>query len=202
MLLTLEWLLQLSPSTLLDSPLFQSADGGKSVNSKETSILIVDDHKESGSVMRTFLGLYVKTDHACVVVTSAEEAMQRLESSFFHIVLTDIQLPGASGLELCSFVHQTCPNTVVIIVSAMTDIKYAIEAMRCGAFDYITKPVNPKEFLSSIERALEYQNILMKKHYCEQSLEEEVNDLLALNNRLRSTAKPPEARRLAAKGQK
>ena len=162
----------------------------------------MDDHKESGAVLRTFLGLHIKTDHACVVATTAEEAMQRLESSFFHIVLTDIQLPGASGLELCSFVHQTYPNTVVIIVSGMTDIKYAIEAMRCGAFDYVVKPVNLKEFLSSIERALEYQNVLMKKHYCEQSLEEEVNDLLALNTRLRSTVKLPVARGLAAKGQK
>lgn len=172
------------------------------MNSKETAILIVDDHKETGAVMRTFLGLNIKTDHASVVVSTAEEAIERLESSFFHVVLTDIQLPGASGLELCNHVHQNFPNTVTIIVSAMTDIKYAIEAMRCGAFDYVVKPVNPKEFLSAVERALEYQNILMKRHYCEQSLEEEVNDLLALNNRLRSTVRPPEAKGLAAKGLK
>lgn len=172
------------------------------MNSKETAILIVDDHKETGAVMRTFLGMHIKTDHACVVATSAEEAMERLESSFFHIVLTDIQLPGASGLELCSFIHQNYPNTVVIIVSGMTDIKYAIEAMRCGALDYVTKPVNPKEFLSSIERALEYQNILMKRHYCEQSLEEEVRDLLAINSTLRSAARLAVAKGLAASSQK
>lgn len=172
------------------------------MNSKETAILIVDDLKETGAVMRTFLGLNIKTDHTSVVVMTAEEAIERLESSFFHLVLTDIQLPGASGLELCSFVHQNFPNTVPVIVSAMTDIKYAIEAMRCGAFDYVVKPVNPKEFLSSIERALEYQSVLMKKHYCEQSLEEEVNDLLALNNRLRLTSKPPETKGIAAKNQK
>jgi DNA-binding NtrC family response regulator len=134
-----------------------------------------------------------------VVATSAEEAMKLLEASFFHLVLTDIQLPGATGLELCNFVHQTFPNTVVVMVSAMTDINYAIEAMRRGAFDYVTKPVNPKEFLGSVEQALRYQEALMAKHYCEQSLEEEVADLLALNKRLRSAANLPGSSSFVAK---
>jgi two-component system, NtrC family, response regulator HydG len=172
------------------------------VNSKETAILLVDDHKETATVLRTFFGMCLKVEHNCVIAASAEEAMRLLEASFFHLVLSDIQLPGMSGLELCSHVNETYPNTVVIMVSGMTDIKYAIEAMRSGAFDYLTKPVNPKEFLASVERALKYQEALMTKHYCEQSLEEEVNDLLALNNRIRSAMKPQEARRFAAGGPK
>jgi len=172
------------------------------VNSKETAILIVDDHKESGTVLRTFLGMCLKTEHNSVVAASAEEAINHLESSFFHLVLTDIQLPGMSGLQLTSLINQEYPNTVVVVVSGMTEIKYAIEAMRSGAFDYLTKPVNPKEFLASIERALSYQQALMTKHYCEQSLEEEVMDLLVLNSRIRSAMKPPEARSMAARNQK
>jgi len=171
------------------------------VNSKETAILIVDDHPETGKLVSTYLGLALKRNHHSVVAKSGEEAMGLLEASFFHLVLTDIQLPGASGLELCSYVHQTFANTVVVIVSAMTEIDYAIQAMRRGAFDYVTKPVDPKGFLASVEQALQYQEALMAKHYCEQSLEEEVADLLALNKRLRSAVEFPQPRSLAAKAQ-
>ena len=172
------------------------------MNSKETAILIVDDHKETASVMRTFFGMSLKVEHNCVIAASAEEAMKLLESSFFHLVLTDIQLPGLNGLELCGFINQNYPNTVVVMASGMTEIKYAIDAMRAGAFDYLTKPVNPKEFLQAVERALSYQAALMTKHYCEQSLEEEVNDLLALNNRIRSAMKPQPVQGLAARNSK
>ena len=172
------------------------------MNGKEIAILIVDDHKETGQLVKTYLGLALKPEHNCSVTTSAEEAMKLLEASFFHLVLSDIQLPGASGLELCSFVHQNYPHTVVVMVSGLTEIQYAIEAMRCGAFDYVTKPVNPKEFLEAIERALTYQQTLMAKHYCELSLEEEVSDLLALNKRLRSSARGPEVKSFVAKAHK
>ncbi|HXG92199.1 MAG TPA: response regulator [Blastocatellia bacterium] len=169
------------------------------MNGKETAILIVDDDKETGPITRTFLEACLKTEHNCVIATSAEEAMKLCEASFFHLVLTDIQLPKASGLDLCRFIHQTQPNTVVIMISGMTDINYAIEAMRNGAFDYLVKPVNPKEFISTIERAIEYQSALMAKYYCEESLREEVNDLAAINERLRSLEQSVQLKRQAAK---
>lgn len=168
------------------------------MKSKEAAILLVEDDKETGLYVREFLELSLAVEHNCVVAASAEEAMKMLESTLFHLAITDIQLPGASGLDLCRFIHQTYPNTIVVIVSAMTDIKYAVEAMRSGAFDYITKPINPEEFISAVERALNYQQLLMAKYYCEQSLEEEVNDLLALKDRLRSAVHSTQTKRHAA----
>jgi DNA-binding NtrC family response regulator len=72
----------------------------------------------------------------------------------------------------------------------MTDIHYAIESMRAGAFDYLVKPVQVAQLIATLERALKYQDTLMKKYYCEQSLEEEVRDLFALNSRIRATRSP------------
>jgi FixJ family two-component response regulator len=83
----------------------------------------------------------------------------------------------------------------------MSEIQYAIEAMRKGAFDYLLKPVNVAQLFDSIERALSYQQVLMARYYCQQSLEEEIQDLKALNERLRDVYHPPsEVKRLAAKG--
>jgi two-component system response regulator FlrC len=94
-------------------------------------------------------------------------------------------MPGSTGLELCQHIGVNHPNTVPIVLSAMTDIRYAIAAMRAGAFDYLLKPVAAADLRDSIGRALAYQQALMARHYCEQSLEEEIRDLLLLAARLR-----------------
>ena len=155
------------------------------MNGKEISILLVDDDRDSSIMLTTLLGSFINSEHACTVAQRADEAMGLLESSFFHIVLTDVQMPGRSGLELCRHIGVNHPNTVTIILSAMTDIRYAIAALRAGAFDYLLKPVEMADLKDSIGRALTYQQALMARHYCEESLEEEIRDLLLLNARLR-----------------
>jgi response regulator RpfG family c-di-GMP phosphodiesterase len=79
----------------------------------------------------------------------------------YDVAFLDIMMPGVSGLELCDLVHQKFPDTVMVIVSAMTDIQYAIGAMRQGAFDYVTKPFK----FADIERALQrsFQHRLLRK---------------------------------------
>src|SRR5919199_3294902 len=122
------------------------------------------------------IGITVSTQHHCLTASSADEAMKLLDSTFFHLVITDINMPGTTGISLCQQIYENHPNTVVIIMSAMTDINYAIDALRAGAFDYLVKPIHAAPLTAAIERALEYQESLMKRHYCQQSLEEEVRD--------------------------
>jgi DNA-binding NtrC family response regulator len=160
------------------------------VNTKETAILIVDDDADAGRLMATLLGQSLKIEHACKIAGNAQEATSLLESSFFHLVITDIQMPGISGVHLCEHISENYPNTVVVMLSGMSEIEYAIASMRAGAFDYLLKPVNIPKLMESIDRALKYQEALMAKHYCEQSLEEEIHDLLSLNKRLRTALKP------------
>jgi response regulator RpfG family c-di-GMP phosphodiesterase len=79
-----------------------------------------------------------------------------------------------SGLELCAFVSKTSPDTVVVMVSGLSDIQSAIKAMRHGAFDYVVKPFDLSQISLAVERALRHQSLLSFKRNYELSLEETV----------------------------
>lgn len=140
--------------------------------SKDISILIVDDEEP----IRRLLSVYLSDAYTCVTASSADEAAALLSAGFFNLVLTDITMPGASGLELCQLVQKICPETVVVMVSGMTDIQYAIESMRQGSFDYITKPFDLSQVLMSVDRALRYQALIAAKRHYELSLEQTVRE--------------------------
>jgi putative two-component system response regulator len=148
------------------------------------SILIVDDDE----LIRGFLKDCLNETCWCVTAGSSEEAMKLLQSGSFNLVLTDITMPGTSGLELCRYIQETCPRTVVVMISGMTDIEYAIDAMRQGAFDYITKPFDLARVRLAVKRALRYEQALEEKHCYEQALEERVrikaNELRSANKEL------------------
>jgi response regulator RpfG family c-di-GMP phosphodiesterase len=137
---------------------------------KDVAILIVDDEESLRKLLCNFLG----DEYACMAASNADEAAMLLELRPFNLVLSDITMPGATGLELCQLVSKMCPETVVVMVSAMTDIDYAIEAMRQGAFDYVTKPFSFSNLLLAVERALRYQELLVTKYRHEQILAETV----------------------------
>jgi response regulator RpfG family c-di-GMP phosphodiesterase len=137
---------------------------------KDVSILIIDDEEP----IRRLLVKYLSDTYTCIGAASADEATTLLSSTSFSLVLTDINMPGTSGTELCQYINKAYPDTVVIMVSGMTDITYAIEAMRQGAFDYITKPFDLAQVQIAIERALRYQVLIVAKRYYEESLEETV----------------------------
>lgn len=150
----------------------------------EYSILIIDDEEP----IRRLLAMYLSEVYVCATASSADEAAALLAGESFNLVITDITMPGTSGIELCQLVQQAYPETVVIMVSGMTDIKCAIEAMRHGAFDYITKPFDLPQVMLSVERALRYQALVAAKRNYEQSLEETVRirtgELRGLNDNL------------------
>src|ERR1051325_6430805 len=149
----------------------------------DASILIVDDCADTAKMLSSLFSYSLNIDHVCHTAQSVEEAIQRLESYFFHLVVTDIEMPRTTGIELCQKIYNDYPHTLVVIVSGMTDIKYEIAALRAGAFDYVVKPIDVQEFLGTVRRALSYQEALMKKHYCAQSLEEELHDYFELSAR-------------------
>ena len=151
---------------------------------REFSILIIDDEEP----IRRLLAMYLSEVYVCATASSANEAAALLAGESFNLVITDITMPGTSGIELCQLVQQAYPETVVIMVSGMTDIKCAIDAMRQGAFDYITKPFDLPQVMIAVERALRYQALVAAKRNYEQSLEETVRirtgELRGLNDNL------------------
>jgi DNA-binding response OmpR family regulator len=100
--------------------------------------LIVDDDADTREVLATSL----RSEYTCTTVGSAEEASRLLAGIAFDVVVTDAVMPGASGFDLCSQVRKVCPDTIVIVVSGMTEEKYRKLAIERGAAGYLTKPLD------------------------------------------------------------
>src|SRR5256885_2195451 len=133
-------------------------------------VLIVHDDEQ----VRKLLKEYLQEENDCRDVASAEEALSLLRSFQFDLVLSDIQMPGLSGLEMAPRILEHSPDTVVIMISGEQTIDYAIESMRAGAFDYITKPFDLRQVGASVQRAIKHQGLLAEKRRYENHLEEMV----------------------------
>src|SRR5262249_61611938 len=82
----------------------------------------------------------LNTEHNCVQASSVAQLLAHMAETEFELILTDITLPGMSGLDLISMVKENAPHTVVVVVSGMQTMECAIDALRSGAFDYLVKP--------------------------------------------------------------
>ena len=117
-----------------------------------THILVVDDEVNIRSALVTLLE---KKGHRVCGVGTGEEALEQLEASTPDLVLTDLKMPGISGLEFLRRLKEKWPEIEVVVMTAYGSIDTAVEAMRCGAYDYLTKPVDRERFPVVVEKALE-----------------------------------------------
>jgi diguanylate cyclase (GGDEF)-like protein/PAS domain S-box-containing protein len=140
------------------------------IEDKKTRILIADDDAQIRDVLHELLG----DDYDCAEVSSGEEALKVLQTESFDLVLSDIMMGGITGLEMVPQVLKLSPDTVVIMISGEQNIESAIEALRVGAFDYITKPFDLRHVEAAVKRAREHQELRRSKRYYENFLEEMV----------------------------
>ena len=119
------------------------------------AILIVDD---DDAVRDTLYDLFSEY-HLCHSASSAEQALAFVREQPYDVVLTDISMPGLSGVELLGMLRQTQPDTPVIIVSGIGDRSHAEGLVRLGAFDFILKPFRLEEVEESVARAIEQRRI-------------------------------------------
>jgi cyclic di-GMP phosphodiesterase len=146
-------------------------------------ILIVDDEAEITAILTD---LFAGT-HDCTTAGSAEEALERLKNNDFELVVSDITMPGMSGLDMIPHVKSMSPNTVVVMISGMQTVESAIGALRLGAFDYVMKPFDLRQVEAVVKRALEHQDLIVAKQRYEDHLEELVEQRTAeLDNALNS----------------
>lgn len=117
------------------------------------SLLVVDDDE---IIRDTLYDLFADT-HRCHTAETAEKALGLLDAEFYDVVLTDISMPGLSGLELLGRVRQRYPDTPVIIISGINDQEHARGLIRLGAFDYLLKPFRLEAVEESVNRAIEYR---------------------------------------------
>ncbi len=121
-------------------------------------ILVVDDDE----IIRDTLYELLSEDYLCQTAETAEKAFARLEADSYDVLLTDISMPGLSGLELLGHVRQRFPNTPVIIISGIGDREHAQGLIKLGAFDFLLKPFSLEVVEKSVKRALEYRRRLLE----------------------------------------
>ncbi len=126
----------------------------------EDRILIVDDEPTVSDILARRL---VKEGYVCIRANNGKEALQYFNKDPFSLVISDMKMPEMGGLELLRKLKAASPKIMVIMITAFPEIDMAVEAMRLGAYDFLTKPVTLDLVVLSVRKALE------KKH-----LEEEV----------------------------
>lgn len=115
------------------------------------SILIVEDDITFSLMLTTWLG---KKGFRVQSVSSVKEAKQRMEGTFYDLVLSDLRLPDSDGIALLHWMKSQCPTVPVILMTGYAEIQSAVLAMKSGAADYIAKPLNPEELLNKINESL------------------------------------------------
>ncbi len=138
---------------------------------KQSSILVVDDDPyvlESISILLRALGFTVRT------CNNANAAVQEIQRAPVDVVLTDIKMPGLNGVELLGMIHNYDPQIPVILMTAYAELDVAVDAIKKGAFDFITKPYNADYLLHTIEKAVKYADLIQMERDYKKNLEETV----------------------------
>jgi DNA-binding NtrC family response regulator len=125
---------------------------------KRYKVLVVDDDREMGSLLSDLLQ---EEGYSVLSVADSLEASRLLKKEEFDILITDLKMKGLKGLDLLEEARKIAPLTPVIIITAFGTIQSAIQAIRLGAYDYITKPFQIDEMVLTVKKALE--NRLLKK---------------------------------------
>src|SRR6185295_17320460 len=120
-------------------------------------ILIVDDESEITEILADLLS----EEYECLRAGSAEQALVQLREHQFQLVISDITMPGMSGLEMIPHVKEFSPDTVVVMISGMQTVESAIGALRLGAFDYLMKPFDLRQVEAVVKRALEHHDLVV-----------------------------------------
>jgi DNA-binding NtrC family response regulator len=126
-----------------------------------STILVIDDEV---NVLESFK-VFLKDNYNVLTTASGEEALKVIKKENIHLVLLDILMPEMDGIEVLRQIKELSPDTEVIMVTAIKTVKTAIQAMKLGAYDYITKPFDVDEVSSSIEKCLEKQKLVKEVAY-------------------------------------
>lgn len=132
------------------------------------SILIVDDEKHT----REGLFLALEEDYDVYLASDADEAFRLMESEPLDVVLTDLRMTGKSGMKVIDRAMQLSPRPVVIMMTAYGNVETAVEAMKHGAFDFLTKPLNIERLEILIQRALKSRSTEKQVETLQQRLDQ------------------------------
>lgn len=135
---------------------------------ERASILLIDDEESS----RQALMLILKASYNVTGAGNGHEARQRLAAEQYDLVITDLRLPDCSGIDILKQIKQYSPATEVILITGHASAETAVSAMKEGAFDYITKPLNMEELWIILTKAMEQRKLLSENIYLKKQLRE------------------------------
>ncbi|MBL8221106.1 MAG: sigma-54-dependent Fis family transcriptional regulator, partial [Bryobacterales bacterium] len=118
-----------------------------------SSILIVDDERV---VRESLEQWFADEDYEVTVAASGKDALAALARQRFDLALLDIKMPGMDGMELQARLHEADPELPVIIMTGYASVETAVQALKQGAYDYITKPVDPDVLSHAVGKAIEH----------------------------------------------
>lgn len=144
------------------------------------NILLIDDEINIGQLLSKFL---TKNGYSVSIATSGAKATEIIQNEFFDLVLCDFRLEDTDGKEMLQIIKSKHPKTLVIIITGYSDVKMAVELIKNGAYDYITKPLYPDEILVTIQKALNFADSIKEP--------DSSNDLVGIVNSEKSIKNHP-----------
>lgn len=119
-------------------------------------ILVIDDEPD---VLNIIVEILKTAGYEVVAAPNGEAGLKELEGNFFDLIFTDLMMPGIGGMDVLQHIITRSPKTLCIILTGYGTIESSVEAIKKGAFDYITKPITSKALLIAVEKALDFQSL-------------------------------------------
>ncbi|BCA54532.1 Acetoacetate metabolism regulatory protein AtoC [Nitrospira sp. KM1] len=138
----------------------------------DTHILVVDDDEENNALLAEALS---QRGYRTTMASNGHEACQKAKQERFSLIVSDIQMGALSGIELLKWLRTNSPETPVILLTAFGCVEIAINAMKHGAFDYLTKPINLEELFLIVTRALEHERLVRENNTRKTALSPSLN---------------------------
>jgi putative nucleotidyltransferase with HDIG domain len=143
------------------------------MNETLPKILIADDEALIREILTRKLG---ESGYETHTAENGFEALEKMRAGNFDLLLSDVMMPGMDGLALLRKVRVQYPDTAVVMITALSGVDSAIEALKVGAYDYIIKPFNLEEIALSVRNAVEKRRLILENREYQKSLEQKVEE--------------------------
>ena len=157
---------------------------GHGPSPEDVSILVVDDER---AIRESLTNWFEEDGFQVEGAADGKQALARLDERTFDIVLLDIKLPGMDGMELLRRIRAVSPDILVIMITAFASVETAVQALKDGAYDYVTKPFDPDDLNRLVRRAIQQRALATENRRLRESVEEliRVDDIVGESDGIR-----------------